>query len=599
MTLSKITNFQRYVRDLRKIVHERLIAPEVVIGAALAYWCSQSYPGLPRSELSAPVALQRDPAIVAFVDFIKVCDLLEASYWLSSAYAQLVGEDHRKKLAMFFTPPSLTRRLLDDLAKAGIDFASRSFCDPACGGAAFLTPIVIRMRDALRAKGATPARVIKHVQAHLFGIDKDKAMCKLSRHFLLMALREEVVATGILPQFQVIRGDSLLQATHLVRAFDVVVCNPPFRKMPPDEVKAYFVEFSEIIEAQPNIYALFIALCVRLLAPRGICALVTPTSFMSGQYFSKLRTFMMTKTNVLSIGMVSERQGMFIDVLQETALTLAKREDYEHAVSTFTEVSVVSRGGDYVDVGQCLLPNSGAAWPIPRTESDVSLLRSAEKSEVRLGDYGYAVRIGAFVWNRDVRPTYVSAKSAARAKGGTAVPLLWSSDIEAGGRIRFDGLPKANKEPCFVNLGSKSHRSVVRRPSVLLQRVTSNEQSKRLVAAAISEDFLDTYGGFVGENHTVILEQVVLEPALQPNQMAELLGTPTVDRYFRCISGATNVSAFELKQLRLPDPNKLKMHLAQGLDIAEAARRALCGSRQSRRLKQNTSKNDYANQGKP
>lgn len=574
MALPKKTLFQRYVRGLSKIMHESGVPPEAIIGATLARWCSDVFPGLPRSGLPAPAVLRRDSAVIAFVDFIKTNDLLEATYWLASAYAQLVGDEHRKKLAMFFTPPSLTKRLLDDLGSTGIEFTNRSFCDPACGGAAFLAPIAVRMRDELRGKGATPAQIIEHVQAHLFGIDKDGALCKLSRHFLLMALHHEIVTTGVVPQFQVIQGDSLRQFPHLIGSLDVIVCNPPFRKMLTPEVKVYLDTFSDIIEAQPNLYALFIALCVKLLAPGGVCALVTPTSFLSGQYFSKLRTFLMRKTKVLSIGMVSDRQGVFIDVQQETALTLARREDNAHALSTVAEVCVVSKDGNYVDVGKCTLPNSGAAWPIPRTESDIELLRNAAKAHAYLADYGYVVRIGCFVWNRDTRPVYPSAKSAARAKGGSAVPLLWSSDIEAGGRLRFDGAPKANKEPCFVNLGSKSHRSIVRRPSVLLQRVTSNEQPKRLVAAAVPEEIFDIYGGFVGENHTVILEQISPEPALLPAQLAKLLGAPAIDRYFRCISGAINVSSFELNQLRLPKPSCLKIYLAQGYDIAEAARRA-------------------------
>jgi adenine-specific DNA-methyltransferase len=285
----------------------------------------------------------------------------------------------------------------------------------------------------------------------------------------------------------------------------------------------------------------------------------------------------MSKAKVLSIGMVGDREGIFIDVEQETALTLARREADGHAQSTVAEVCVVSRDGNFVDVGQCSLPNSGAAWPIPRRESDVTLLRKLDgtKSCASLADYGYAIRVGSFVWNRDSRPTYASAKAAARAKGRSAIPLLWSSDIDTNGSLRFDGSKKANKEHCFVNLGSISHRSVIRRRSVLLQRVTSNDQPTRLVAAAVPERIFNTYGGFVGENHTVILEQVAIEPALQPRQLAELLRTPTVDRYFRCISGATNVSCFELKQLRLPDPERLKKHLANGHDIAEAARQAL------------------------
>jgi len=511
----------------------------------------------------------------AFVDFVKGQDLLEATYWLSSAYAQLAGEERRKQLAMFFTPPSLTKRLLDDLSASGVDFAVRKFCDPACGGAAFLAPIAMRMRDALRERGASPAQILDHVQRHLLGFDKDAALCEMSKHFLLMVLHDEVVATGARPKFQVYQGDSLLRAQHLLGTLDVVVCNPPFRKMPSAEAAHYLDDFTDIIEAQPNLYALFVALCVKLLAPGGTCALVTPTSFLSGQYFSKLRTFLMTRTTVLSIGMVSDRLGVFIDVEQETALTLVRREEAGHASTTEAEVSVVARNGHYVNVGRCVLPNSGAAWPIPRTESDVALLKSAAKSRATLADYGYAPRIGAFVWNRDTRTTYPSAKSAAHARGGTAVPLLWSSDISPDGSLRFTGSPKTNREHCFVNLGAKDHPSVVRRPSVLLQRVTSNDQPRRLVAAAVPKLLIETYGGFVGENHTVILEQVSPEPALTPDQLAQLLTTPTVDRYFRCISGATNVSVFELSQLRLPDPSRLKSLLAQGHDMRSAAVKAL------------------------
>ncbi|TDY24587.1 N-6 DNA methylase [Paraburkholderia sp. BL6665CI2N2] len=575
MPLPRKTRFNRLVRGLRLEMHELGANPDAVVGAALARWCKESFPGLPKSSLPARSAMMRTAAIIAFVDFVKEDEFLEATYWLASAYAQLAGDERRKNLAMFFTPPSLTKRLLDELSSSGVDFAARSFCDPACGGAAFLSPIAIRMRDALRAKAFSPPEILEHVQSHLLGIDKEGTLCKLSRQFLAMALYEEVLATGTLPEFQVVEGDSLLEVSQLFGKLDVVVCNPPFRKMRAFEVQTCFEAFEDIIEAQPNLYALFIALCVRLLTVGGTCALVTPTSFLSGQNFSKLRTFLLARTKVLGIGMVSDRQGVFIDVEQETALTLLRREDNGHAPSMKTEVSVVSRDGTYVDVGRCTLPNSGAAWPIPRSLGDISLLKSAAKLSAGLADYGYTVRIGSFVWNRDTRPTYPSAKSAARAKGGTAVPLLWSSDIAANRTLRFAGVPKSNKEPCFVNLGSKSHPSVVKRPSVLLQRVTSNDQPRRLVAAVVSKDLLAMYGGFVGENHTVILEQVSHEPVLTPEQLAILLGTPTVDRYFRCISGATNVSVFELSQLRLPKPERLKAFLAQGYDLAEAARMTL------------------------
>tara|TARA_R110002124_G_scaffold48225_6_gene142650 strand:+ start:20811 stop:22376 length:1566 start_codon:yes stop_codon:yes gene_type:complete len=518
--------------------------------------------------------LQNDATVVDFVEFIKSYDLSEATYWLASAYAQLVGHMHRKQLAMFFTPPSLTKRLLDDLEADGVDFTVNSFCDPACGGAAFLTPIAMRMQDMLRAKGASPKQILRHVQKHLYGTDKDNILCRLSRHFLLMVLHEEVITSGFIPKFQIACADSLLQMSHLEGKLDVVVCNPPFRKMKSEEVKMYIDGYSKIVEAQPNLYALFMALCVNLLAPQGRCALVTPTSFLSGQYFSKLRTYLISHTKLLSIGMVSDRLGVFIDVEQETALTLMQRQEGGNTVDGVARVCVVSRDGKYVNVGKCSLPNSGSAWPIPRSESDTELLRRATKSKFTIVDYGYKARIGAFVWNRDQRPTYLSAKNVAKAKAISAIPLLWSSDIASDGRLRFDGSPKLNKEPCFVDLGSKSHQSIVRHPSVILQRVTSNDQSRRLIAATVPDEILETYGGFVGENHTVILEQTVPEPALAPAQLSLLLGLSIIDRCFRCISGATNVSIFELKQLPLPNPDKLKKLLSEGRDFEEAAQSA-------------------------
>ena len=107
-----------------------------------------------------------------------------------------------------------------------------------------------------------------------------------------------------------------------------------------------------------------------------------------------------------------------------------------------------------------------------------------------------------------------------------------------------------------------------------MQRVTSNDQSRRLIAATVPDEILETYGGFVGENHTVILEQTVPEPALAPAQLSLLLGLSIIDRCFRCISGATNVSIFELKQLPLPNPDKLKKLLSEGRDFEEAAQSA-------------------------
>jgi adenine-specific DNA-methyltransferase len=541
-----------------------------LVGTLLRLWCKAAFPALPKSSLPYSKVLTAEPQIPAFVEVLTQLSFLEASYWLSSSYAMLADEDYRKKLAMFFTPASLTEGLLDDLAEQGVDFGSQSFIDPACGGAAFLAPIALRMRATLAARGVTPLKVLKHIEKYLYGCDLDKTLCELSKHFLCMALHAEIQRTGYVPSFKVHPANSLTHLAASLGTVDVVVCNPPYRKMTAEELEPLRDTYADVIEAQPNLYCLFIALCVRLLRVGGHAALVTPTSFLSGQYFGRLRKFLIRNTDVEHIGMVSDRQGVFIDVEQETALTVLRRRTEENRTQVRANVSVVSGTGHYTSVGECTLPNAGAVWPIPRSVEDVALLKTATLSRFRLSDYGYRVRIGAYVWNRDKRPKFDSLRDAKRVKAHTAMPLMWSRDIVPGGIVRLEDTSAYDGEHRFVDLGDKEHSSVVTSPCVVMQRVTSNDQPRRLVVAAVSPGVVETYGGFIGENHVVIVEAVTSKPALPPTKLAKLLSAHAVDRYFRCISGATNVSAFELNQLALPDPQALREAAINGRSMDEA-----------------------------
>lgn len=540
-----------------------------VVGTALRLWCRQDFPAAPKSKLPSSRQLEVTVQLQNFVRLLQDMDFVEASYWLSSAYALLTDEAYRKKLAMFFTPASLTRGLLDDLAEQKVDFGKHSFLDPACGGAAFLAPIAFRMREALKTRGISPKQRLKHIERHLSGTDKDANLCKLTRQFLYMALHDDIQDSGYVPTFTIEPADALKRQGRRLGRQDVVVCNPPYRKLAADEVGKLAPEFEHIVEAQPNLYGIFIYHCVRLVRPGGVVALVTPTSFLSGQYFSRLRSFLIRNTEVEHIGMVSERFGVFIDVEQETALTVLRRRKPDERTEAQATVSVVSAEGTYTPVGGSVLPNRGAAWPIPRAVADVALLKRAARSPFRLADYGYKIRIGAYVWNRDKRPMFQTLRDVRKARAVTAVPLLWSRDISPNGRLQFSP-ERDDGGHHFVDLGDKLHKAVVLRPCVVMQRVTSNDQPRRLVAAPVPPPLFATYGGFVGENHVVILEPAVDAPELPPSQLADLLSTNSVDRIYRCISGATNVSAFELSQLALPNPATLKRRLSQGNTMEQA-----------------------------
>ena len=567
--LSKLA-MRRRIGALRRLSEMLGCDAPILVGTVLSLWCKLAFPALPKPFLPYSKPLADEPQIKAFVVVLGQMSFLEATYWLSSSYAMLSDENDRKRLAMYFTPTSLTEGLLDGLAGQSIDFGRQSFMDPACGGAAFLAPIALRMREVLAAREVSALNVLKHVEKHLYGCDLDRTLCELSKHFLCMALHAEIQETGYVPSFNVYPANSLTNFAACLGTFDVVVCNPPYRKMTAEELEPLRNAYADVIEAQPNLYCLFVALCVRLLPIGGRTALVTPTSFLSGQYFRRLRRFLIQNTDIEHIGISRDRQGVFIDVEQETALTVLRRRTEEDRSQVRANISVVSGTGHYTSVGECTLPNAGAVWPIPRSVEDVALLKRASLSKFRLFDYGYRVRIGAYVWNRDKRPKFESLQDALRAKAHTAMPLVWSRDIVPGGIVRLEGSSTYGGAHRFVDLGDKEHTSVVTSPCVVMQRVTSNDQPRRLVAAAVSPRVFDTYGGFIGENHVVVLEATSDKPALSPTMLAKFLSAHALDRYFRCISGTTNVSAFELNQLALPDPRELLEAAASGRSMDEA-----------------------------
>lgn len=563
-------SLKRRIRSLGLLLRRCDVDATTLVGTILRVWCSDAYPAIPLSPLPYSQSLATEPEVVAFVAVLEKLGFLEATYWLSSSYAILTEDSYRKKMAMFFTPVSLTDGLLNDLDEQGTDFGSQSFMDPACGGAAFLAPIALRMRMVLHARGLAPRTILNHIEKHLHGTDLDATLCELSKHFLCMALHDDIHQSGYVPRFDVYQANSLTDLNNSMGRVDVVVCNPPYRKMTAEELGSLRPVYADVIDAQPNLYCLFITLCIRLLREGGCAALVTPTSFLSGQYFSRLRKFLVRNTDIEHIGMVSDRQGVFIDVEQETALSILRRRVEDDRTNASARVSVVSGSGQYRSIGECVLPNAGAAWPIPRAPEDVVLVRTVCSSKFRLSDYGYRVRIGAYVWNRDKRPKYDSLQDASLVPSQRVIPLLWSRDISSRGVVRIEESSRRDGEHRFVDLGSKTSSSVVELPCVVLQRVTSNEQPRRLVAASVSQDVFEKYGGFVGENHVVIIEQVIEAPILSPEDLVELLSSYAVERYFRCISGATNVSAFELNQLALPDPLVLQRALNSGYTWDEA-----------------------------
>lgn len=469
-------------------------------------------------------------------------DVDDRHYWISTFYTLLMSAAVRREKATYFTPPAIVRHLIGQAEKADLDLRKANVIDPAAGGAAFVSSLAGRMTEL----GCEP----KDIRARISGIEIDPHLAILGEALV----RDRLNASRSAAKRRLIRiGDSL--AGCKVAEYDAVFVNPPYGRILGlgNEIPAEWSAFSA--PGHVNRYALFMDLAFRMTKPGGLVATVTPSSFISGALFGRLRENIRSRADVLRID-VLERKDVFHDVQQDACVSIFRVKGSSRAVTkTFApKVGRLDRNWKFAENGVVTTGNDlpTAPWILPGDDS------AFESCLGRLSDYGVDPKAGYFVWNREPDRLQSGKKS------GNAFPLFWGTNIKPGRPC----LPRSKdgRGVDFV-LFEKIHSGVIRKPSVLLQRTTNSRQARRLVAAVVPRKVVQKYKGYVGENHTI-----ALIPCRRANLslLSMLLNSDAVDKRFRRVGGTSSISIAALRNLPLPTPRHLRSALKRTDDFEAA-----------------------------
>lgn len=507
----------------------------------------------------------RQTAVGDFVAWLEGRPALEAAYWISTLYAYLLPPGDRASQALFFTPPKLSSRLIESLRGRGVAFAHAKVTDPTCGGGAFLAPVAIQMARELDDMGWSSRRIITHVARNLVGFDVNPLLCRLSGVFLNMALYNHVRDARLLLDSRIVVGDALAVAPAEGDRFDVVLSNPPYRKLTADEFARLSAPYRDLAIGQPNLYALFIDLSLRLCKRGGHIGLLTPAGFFGGRSFGPLRKRIRQEADVRQVDFIDRRDGAFLDVEQETAITVLRKDKGPRSA---VAVSVTADAKEFESLGLHTLPEGlTAPWALPRNRKDTGAIPAFGGAGWNLESYGYAPRTGFLVPHRMPVPRL-------KTKGNRlwACPLIWATQIGHDGVHRFAPGRKAHAD-IYVDVSSHGAEGVLTTPSVAIQRTSSKDQGRRVRCAPITEAFVAEHQGYMGENHVCFVVPILGRPQLVSVELlSAILNSGPVDEAFRCLSGTATVSAYELRALPLPDPKAVQRALAGGASIHEAAR---------------------------
>jgi adenine-specific DNA-methyltransferase len=547
--------------------HHRLAFARSFAHAVIrAAWARADLHPLSSPETVELVALSSDAAIAAERLGAAIAKLPAhiAAYCVGTVYTTALPGSYRAAHGVFYTPPGVVGRLLAMAEEAGVKWGTCRALDPACGGGAFLIPIARRMRAAL--KGTDPAFILQQLGARLRGFDVDPFGAWLAQAMLDVALQELAREAGRGVPKIVETRDSLDLRPADRGIYDLVIGNPPYgRVSPPAERRAVF---KRSVYGHANLYGLFTDAALRWAKEGGVIGYVTPTSMLSGLYYKALRGLLAAEARPQAVNFVSERDGVFADVLQETMLaTYRRRGKTRRGKVGFIEIGVDGEVS-FRKAGAFSLPARPAApWLLPRTPDQAALTRRLRAMPHRLSDYGYGVSTGPLVWNR--------FKGQFRSQAGdTRFPVIWAESVTSDGRFVWRS-EKRNHAPWFAAKRPKDDWLIVTQPCVLLQRTTAKEQPRRLIAAELPANFIRKHEGVMVENHLNMVRAITQKPRVAAAVIAALLNSATVDAAFRCINGSVAVSAFELEELPLPSPAVIrrlaKLVAAQaGADAIEA-----------------------------
>lgn len=487
-----------------------------------------------RVVLSLLKSASRQIEIEEFKEAISDLTKDEQHYWIGTLYTLLLSPKDRRNQAAYFTPPYLANAVLDLAIQAGFQLHQHRVLDPAAGGAAFLSTVAGRAQE----EGVRPSDILRRLR----GIELDPGLAQISETLIADRLALTKRANVIRVQ------DALTIQTR--SSYDLVIANPPYgritaKDLPNENWKK--VSYSGHI----NKYAVFSELCLRHAKKGGIVALVLPSSFRAGPFYDRIRSYIRSNAEILAIASVPEREGVFADVAQDVSV-LVLRKGSPHPGKALVPFPVLRRQQDTSKIEVRSLPkNLGASWPFP-VDGD-SYVGGAV-----LTDYGATIRAGYFVWNREFdRLTTRSSKNA--------YPLIWAKNVRAEQMCWPMG--KNGTKTDFVKFTNES-TAILRTHAAVLQRTTNDKQPRRIIASMVDPKVVEQWGGFVTENHTIVL---TCERAEDLSLIVSLLNTKAVDDRYRRVSGTASISVQLLREIDLPRPDVFRRELRRHKGNAEAA----------------------------
>jgi adenine-specific DNA-methyltransferase len=476
---------------------------------------------------------------------------------IGQLYANTVTPKHKKEKGQFFTPPAIAHFMAGLTKQAPVKF---KILDPGCGTVILSSSLI---ETLVKKNGSieeielvvyeTDHDILPYSQAVLDYLGKWLKNNKVKFNHVLNS------SDFVLDNKECFEPSATLFFEPKNAIYDIVICNPPYFKIPKDDKRAIVAK--SMVWGQPNIYSIFMMVATKLLKENGELIFITPRSFASGNYFRAFREIFFQEISIEHIHLFRSRTDTFDrdNVLQETLILKGKKQKLNvhfpfilvtHSkgikdIDNYTEK--VYKTTDLID-----LQTKEKIIHLPINETEDHIIKLFKSWLGSLHQYDIQISTGPVVSFRATEYLYEQYQN------GTIflVPLY---QLVNTAKMQFEWPVSKRNKPQYIQLCDETKSLLIPNKNyVFLRRFSAKDDKSRLVASPYFVDI--TQAEFIGvENHL----NYIYRPHghLDRNEilgLSALLNSNLFDTYFRTFNGNINVSATELREMPLPPLEDIK-----------------------------------------
>lgn len=456
-----------------------------------------------------------------------------------------------------------------DLKEIGQFFTSSAVADYMASLIESPLPSEVRLLDAGAGAGILTVSAVKRcldlgveaIHAVLYELD-DKVIDLLRDNMLELSAHSKSLGGKF--TFEIRNEDFVLSRPDRIDVpFHLSLINPPYFKYN-SSTSPYAKATSDLFRGNPNIYASFMAVVTACLSPGGQMVAIVPRSFCNGLYFKGFRHFLHNYLSLDTIHIFRSRDNVFREaaVLQENIICSFRKctQGFDISIRTSVGYEDLEKCQSNVYSASLLLDsaNDNEFIRIPESQVDAAILHIVEDWPSSFESNGYFISTGPVVEHR-TREFIVPPNT-----GNPSVPLLRMHNVKPF-RTVWTGSNK--KDARFLLSEGHEKHTTSNQPYVILKRFSSKDEKRRLVAGVHIPKTVDERL-IALENHLNYIGKLNSQlDTTEAYGLAALLNSTLMDRYFRCISGNTQVNSTEIRALKLPSCEDISKLGAMIMDL--------------------------------